>query len=198
MLLSSILMSAGDHTCDPSTYSRKIFSALLHTTAGVERCNSILHAATSESHSFPAKSSDTALDIVVQYIKPLRCGGRESSVVVVDFARRFDILALAQQVGEPHLLDSLSRLHVVHCPCPEALFCTVEKLMLTVVPIALLAVYTAPMHRWHSPQGNMQVTRLQELAAAHGARFYAMPPTVRLRSRPNESQFSCESGVPDT
>lgn len=190
-------MSTNDHNGDSSTYSIKIFSALVRSTASVEPRNSMLHAAASESHGPLARSSDPALDIAVHYIKPLRCGGRESSVVVVDLARRFDVLALAQQVGEPHLLDSLSRLHVVHCPCPEALFCTVEKLLLSVVPIALLAVYAAPMHRWHSPQGNMQVARLQELATAHGAKFYAIPPTVRLRSRPNEAYFACESGVPE-
>lgn len=187
-------MSTGNRTCDPGTYSRKIFSALLHTTGSVELHNSMLHAAASESHSLPAKCSDTALDVVVHYIKPLSCGGRELSVVVVDLARRFDVLALAQQVDEQHLQGSLSRLHIVHCPCPEALFCTVEKLMFSVVPIALLAVYAAPMHRWHSPQSNMQMARLQELAAAHGARFYATPPTVRLRSR----HFACESSIPDT
>uniref|UniRef100_A0A131Z101 Uncharacterized protein n=1 Tax=Rhipicephalus appendiculatus TaxID=34631 RepID=A0A131Z101_RHIAP len=186
-------MSAGNRTCDPGTYSRKIFSALLHATASVEARHSMLHAAAAESHSLPGKSSDTALDIVVHYIKPLSCGGRESSVVVVDLARRFDVLALAQQIDEPHLQDSLSRLQIVHCQCLEALFCTVEKLMLTAVPIALLAVYAAPMHRWHSPQANMQMARLQELATAHGARFYAAPPTVRLRSR----HFACESSVPD-
>ncbi|KAL1419202.1 hypothetical protein MTO96_005300 [Rhipicephalus appendiculatus] len=137
-------MSAGNRTCDPGTYSRKIFSALLHATASVEARHSMLHAAAAESHSLPGKSSDTALDIVVHYIKPLSCGGRESSVVVVDLARRFDVLALAQQIDEPHLQDSLSRLQIVHCQCLEALFCTVEKLMLSAVPIALLAVYAAP------------------------------------------------------
>lgn len=182
-------MSTGSRTCDPGTsYSRKIFSALLRTTASVETPHSILHAAASESHSMPQKNLDTALDIVVHYIKPLSCGGCESSVVVVDLARRFDVLALAQQVDEPHLQDSLSRLHIVHCQCPEALFCTVEKLMLSAMPIALLAVCLAPMHRWHSPQANMQLAHLQELATAHGVRFYAMAPTVRLRN----SHFVCE------
>ncbi|KAL3245180.1 hypothetical protein MRX96_018315 [Rhipicephalus microplus] len=138
-------MSTGSRTCDPGTsYSRKIFSALLRTTASVETPHSMLHAAASESHSMPQKNLDTALDIVVHYIKPLSCGGCESSVVVVDLARRFDVLALAQQVDEPHLQDSLSRLHIVHCQCPEALFCTVEKLMLSAMPIALLAVCLAP------------------------------------------------------
>ncbi|KAL3245181.1 hypothetical protein MRX96_018315 [Rhipicephalus microplus] len=152
-------MSTGSRTCDPGTsYSRKIFSALLRTTASVETPHSMLHAAASESHSMPQKNLDTALDIVVHYIKPLSCGGCESSVVVVDLARRFDVLALAQQVDEPHLQDSLSRLHI------------------------------PPMHRWHSPQANMQLAHLQELATAHGVRFYAMAPTVRLRN----SHFVCE------
>ncbi|KAH7987002.1 hypothetical protein HPB49_025760 [Dermacentor silvarum] len=189
-------MSTNDHNGDSSTYSIKIFSALVRSTASVEPRNSMLHAAPSESHGPLARSSDPALDIAVHYIKPLRCGGRESSVVVVDLARRFDVLALAQQVGEPHLLDSLSRLHVVHCPCPEALFCTLEKLLLSVVPIALLAVYAAPMHRWHSPQGNMQVARLQELATAHGAKFYAIPPTADLTFfLPPERVIIADTGV---
>lgn len=188
-------MSTNDHTSDSSTYSINIFSALVRSTASAELHNSMLHAAASESRGPFARSSDPVLDIVVHYIKPSRCGGRESPVVVVDLARRFNVLALAQQVGEPHLLDSLSRLHVVHCPCPESIFCTVEKLLLSVVPIALLAMYAAPMHRWHSPHGNLLVARLQELATAHGAKFYATRPTARLRRRPNEARLACESGI---
>lgn len=162
------------------TYSRKIFCALGCTAIRAEMHNSVPQLAPAATANPPLKTSDPAVDLVAQYIKPRKSGGLESCVIVVDLARRFDILALAQQVGEPDLANSLSRLHLVHCPCPEALFCTLETLLLSIVPVALLVVCAAPMHRWHSPQGSLQMTRFQELATAHGARLYTTLPTVRL------------------
>ncbi|XP_077487106.1 uncharacterized protein LOC144098384 [Amblyomma americanum] len=163
-----------------SAYSKKIFSALGCTATHAEMRNSVLQLVTAAPANPPSKTSDPAVDLVAHYIKPCKNGGLESCVIVVDLARRFDVLALAQQVGEPDLADSLSRLQLVHCSCPEALFCTLETLLLNVVPVALLVVYAAPMHRWHSPQGSLQMARLQELATAHGARLCTTMPTVRL------------------
>lgn len=173
-------MNAGDS----NTYSRKIFSALGQSARA--ELDPRPHLAATEPPCPPSKSSDPTLSLVAHYIKPRSSGGLESSVVVVDLARRFDVLALAQHVDEPSLAASLSRLHLVHCPGPEALLCTLETLQQTAVPIALLVVYAAPMHRWHSPQGSLQMTRLQELALLKGARFYTAPHSARLRSRHRE------------
>lgn len=180
-------MNAGDS----NTYSRKIFSALGHSTRA--DLDSGLHLAATEPPCPPSKCSEPTLGLVAHYIKPRSSGGLESCVVVVDLARRFDVLALAQQVDEPSLAGSLSRLHLVHCPGPEALLCAVDTLLLSAVPMALLVVYTAPMHRWHGPQGNVALTRLQELALLKGARFYTAPHSARLRSRQGEARGSTAS-----
>lgn len=175
-------MNAGDS----NTYSRKIFSALGHATCA-DLPDSCLRLATTEPPCPPSKCSEPTLGLVAHYIKPRSSGGLESCVVVVDLARRFDVLALAQQVDEPSLAGSLSRLHLVHCPSPEALLCALDTLLLSAVPMALLVVHTAPMHRWHGPQGNVAITRLQELALLKGARFYIAPHSGRLRSRQGEA-----------
>lgn len=181
-------MNAGDS----NSYSRKIFSALAHS-ARADLKDSRLHLATTEPPCPPSKCSEPTLGLVAHYIKPRSSGGLESHVAVVDLARRFDVLALAQQVDELSLAGSLSRLHLVHCPSPEALLCTLETLQLSAVPVALLVVYTAPMHRWHFPQGNMLMTRLQELALVKGARFYTAPHSARLRSRHRKANGSTAS-----
>ncbi|XP_077541571.1 uncharacterized protein LOC144153748 isoform X1 [Haemaphysalis longicornis] len=181
-------MNAGDS----NTYSRKIFSALGNSTRA-DLQDSGLHLAVTEPPCPPSKCSEPTLGLVAHYIKPRSSGGLESCVVVVDLARRFDVLALAQQVDEPSLAGSLSRLHLVHCPGPEALLCAVDTLLLSAVPMALLVVYTAPMHRWHGPQGNVALTRLQELALLKGARFYTAPHSARLRSRQGEAHGSTAS-----
>ncbi|CAN7989039.1 unnamed protein product, partial [Ixodes hexagonus] len=112
------------------------------------------------------------LDLAAVYLKPGSRGGHESRVFLIDLSRQLDLLALAERIGEPGLVESLGRLHVLSCDSPEAQLCALERVRLEAAPGTLILVHGSSAHRWHGPRVNPVLSNLRDLAAARGLRLH--------------------------